>query len=131
MLPPTYTVFGTIDSPGLIALDMIAAAGVADGGDDGKPATGRDDHVSPDRLTREKTQSRTKLAVVVRFCDPQLARVGPARAVLLARFGLDVELDVVALDLGDLHVGGVVLAFRPGEVALELLTDLRRRHPSV
>ena len=38
-LPPTYTVFGTIDSPGLMALDMIAAAGVADGSDDGKPVT--------------------------------------------------------------------------------------------
>jgi peptidyl-prolyl cis-trans isomerase B (cyclophilin B) len=37
-LPPTYTVFGTIDGPGLMALDMIAAAGVADGSDDGKPA---------------------------------------------------------------------------------------------
>jgi peptidyl-prolyl cis-trans isomerase B (cyclophilin B) len=38
-LPPTYTVFGTIDGPGLMALDMIAAAGVADGSTDGKPAT--------------------------------------------------------------------------------------------
>jgi peptidyl-prolyl cis-trans isomerase B (cyclophilin B) len=38
-LPPIYTVFGTIDSPGLTALDMIAAAGVADGSDDGKPLT--------------------------------------------------------------------------------------------
>jgi len=38
VLPPTYTVFGAIDSPGLIALDMIAAAGVTAGGDDGKPA---------------------------------------------------------------------------------------------
>jgi peptidyl-prolyl cis-trans isomerase B (cyclophilin B) len=38
-LPPTYTVFGTIDSPGLTALEMIAASGVADGSDDGKPAT--------------------------------------------------------------------------------------------
>jgi len=38
VLPPTYTVFGAIDSPGLIALDMIAAAGATAGGDDGKPA---------------------------------------------------------------------------------------------
>jgi peptidyl-prolyl cis-trans isomerase B (cyclophilin B) len=38
VLPPTYTVFGTIDSPGLTALDMIAEAGVTAGGDDGKPA---------------------------------------------------------------------------------------------
>jgi peptidyl-prolyl cis-trans isomerase B (cyclophilin B) len=37
VLPPTYTVFGTIDSPGLTALDMIAAAGVTGGADDGKP----------------------------------------------------------------------------------------------
>ncbi|MFI5508829.1 peptidylprolyl isomerase [Mycobacterium sp. NPDC051804] len=37
MLPPTYTVFGTIDQTGLATLDKIAAAGVADGGDDGKP----------------------------------------------------------------------------------------------
>ncbi len=38
MLPPTYTVFGTIDKTGLATLDKIAAAGVTDGGDDGKPA---------------------------------------------------------------------------------------------
>jgi peptidyl-prolyl cis-trans isomerase B (cyclophilin B) len=38
-LPPTYTVFGTIDSPGLMALDKVAAGGVADGTDDGKPVT--------------------------------------------------------------------------------------------
>jgi peptidyl-prolyl cis-trans isomerase B (cyclophilin B) len=38
VLPPTYTVFGSIDSPGLTALDVMAAAGVAGGGDDGKPA---------------------------------------------------------------------------------------------
>jgi peptidyl-prolyl cis-trans isomerase B (cyclophilin B) len=37
MLPPTYTVFGTIDGPGLMALDSVAAGGVADGSDDGKP----------------------------------------------------------------------------------------------
>jgi peptidyl-prolyl cis-trans isomerase B (cyclophilin B) len=36
-LPPTYTVFGTIDSPGLATLDKVAAGGVADGSDDGKP----------------------------------------------------------------------------------------------
>jgi peptidyl-prolyl cis-trans isomerase B (cyclophilin B) len=38
-LPPTYTVFGTIDGPGLEVLDRIAADGVGDGSDDGKPAT--------------------------------------------------------------------------------------------
>ena len=38
-LPPTYTVFGTIDAKGLGALDKIAAAGVAGGGEDGRPAT--------------------------------------------------------------------------------------------
>ncbi|BBY16376.1 peptidylprolyl isomerase [Mycolicibacterium litorale] len=37
-LPPTYTVFGTIDATGLATLDKIAARGVAGGGDDGKPA---------------------------------------------------------------------------------------------
>ncbi|KUH98512.1 cyclophilin [Mycolicibacterium acapulense] len=36
-LPPTYTVFGTIDQTGLATLDKIAAEGVADGGEDGKP----------------------------------------------------------------------------------------------
>ena len=39
MLPPTYTVFGTIDTTGLATLDKIAAGGVADGSNDGKPAT--------------------------------------------------------------------------------------------
>ncbi|MGW0158525.1 peptidylprolyl isomerase [Mycobacterium sp. NPDC003323] len=38
-LPPTYTVFGTIDASGLDVLDQIAAGGVADGSDDGEPAT--------------------------------------------------------------------------------------------
>ena len=37
VMPPTYTVFGTIDQTGLATLDKIAAAGVADGSDDGKP----------------------------------------------------------------------------------------------
>jgi peptidyl-prolyl cis-trans isomerase B (cyclophilin B) len=37
MLPPTYTVFGTIDSAGLATLDKVAARGVAGGSDDGKP----------------------------------------------------------------------------------------------
>jgi peptidyl-prolyl cis-trans isomerase B (cyclophilin B) len=37
-LPPQYTVFGTIDQTGLATLDKIAAAGVAGGGEDGKPA---------------------------------------------------------------------------------------------
>jgi peptidyl-prolyl cis-trans isomerase B (cyclophilin B) len=38
-LPPTYTVFGTIDPTGLATLDKIAAEGTADGSDDGKPST--------------------------------------------------------------------------------------------
>jgi peptidyl-prolyl cis-trans isomerase B (cyclophilin B) len=38
-LPPTYTVFGTIDDAGLEVLDQIAADGVGDGSDDGAPAT--------------------------------------------------------------------------------------------
>ncbi|MGV0816165.1 peptidylprolyl isomerase [Mycolicibacterium boenickei] len=38
LLPPTYTVFGTIDKSGLATLDAIAADGVADGSNDGKPA---------------------------------------------------------------------------------------------
>ena len=38
-LPPGYTVFGTIDKTGLDTLDKIGAAGVAGGGEDGKPAT--------------------------------------------------------------------------------------------
>ncbi|MHA3022251.1 peptidylprolyl isomerase [Mycobacterium sp. BMJ-28] len=37
-LPPNYTVFGTIDQTGLATLDKIAKAGVAGGGQDGKPA---------------------------------------------------------------------------------------------
>ncbi|MGE2713670.1 peptidylprolyl isomerase [Mycolicibacterium litorale] len=37
-LPPTYTVFGTVDATGLATLDKIAARGVAGGGDDGEPA---------------------------------------------------------------------------------------------
>jgi peptidyl-prolyl cis-trans isomerase B (cyclophilin B) len=37
-LPPQYTVFGTIDETGLATLDKIAAAGVAGGEPDGKPA---------------------------------------------------------------------------------------------
>jgi peptidyl-prolyl cis-trans isomerase B (cyclophilin B) len=37
-LPPNYTVFGSIDETGLATLDNIAKAGVAGGGEDGKPA---------------------------------------------------------------------------------------------
>ncbi len=36
-LPPNYTVFGSIDETGLQTLDKIAKAGVAGGGQDGKP----------------------------------------------------------------------------------------------
>ncbi|WP_396898505.1 peptidylprolyl isomerase [Mycolicibacterium sp.] len=39
LLPPTYTVFGTVDQTGLATLDKIAADGVEGGGADGKPAT--------------------------------------------------------------------------------------------
>ncbi|MCD5418254.1 peptidylprolyl isomerase [Rhodococcus pyridinivorans] len=38
VLPPRYTVFGTIDETGLATLDKIAAAGVAGGAADGAPA---------------------------------------------------------------------------------------------
>jgi peptidyl-prolyl cis-trans isomerase B (cyclophilin B) len=38
-LPPTYTVFGTIDETGLAVVDKIAAGGVQDGSEDGKPST--------------------------------------------------------------------------------------------
>ncbi|BBZ28203.1 cyclophilin [Mycolicibacterium madagascariense] len=38
-LPPTYTVFGTVDETGLAVVDAIARAGVKDGSDDGAPAT--------------------------------------------------------------------------------------------
>ena len=39
VLPPTYTVFGTVQADGLATIDKIAKAGVAGGGGDGKPAT--------------------------------------------------------------------------------------------
>jgi peptidyl-prolyl cis-trans isomerase B (cyclophilin B) len=39
LLPPQYTVFGTIDTKGLAALDKISAAGVKDNSSDGAPAT--------------------------------------------------------------------------------------------
>jgi peptidyl-prolyl cis-trans isomerase B (cyclophilin B) len=39
-LPPTYTVFGTIDAAGLTVVDKIAAGGVQGGTDDGKPTIG-------------------------------------------------------------------------------------------
>ncbi|MFV9431266.1 peptidylprolyl isomerase [Rhodococcus rhodochrous] len=38
VLPPQYTVFGTIDETGLATLDKIAAAGVSGGAADGAPA---------------------------------------------------------------------------------------------
>ncbi|MFB8009100.1 peptidylprolyl isomerase [Nocardia sp. NPDC056000] len=37
-LPPAYTVFGTVDAPGMSILDRVAAAGVAGGGSDGTPS---------------------------------------------------------------------------------------------
>jgi peptidyl-prolyl cis-trans isomerase B (cyclophilin B) len=39
LLPPAYTVFGTINPAGLAVLDKVASAGVAGGSDDGAPAT--------------------------------------------------------------------------------------------
>ncbi|WP_424757425.1 peptidylprolyl isomerase [Mycobacterium sp.] len=39
LLPPAYTVFGTINQAGLAVLDKIAAGGVSGGSDDGAPAT--------------------------------------------------------------------------------------------
>ena len=38
-LPPTYTAFGTVDETGLAVVDRIAAGGVEDGSEDGKPAS--------------------------------------------------------------------------------------------
>lgn len=38
-LPPTYTVFGSVDETGLAVVDKIAAGGVKDGSDDGQPTT--------------------------------------------------------------------------------------------
>ncbi|MEU0496520.1 peptidylprolyl isomerase [Mycobacterium sp. NPDC006124] len=38
-LPPTYTVFGSVDETGLTVVDRIAAGGVKDGGEDGTPAS--------------------------------------------------------------------------------------------
>jgi peptidyl-prolyl cis-trans isomerase B (cyclophilin B) len=38
-LPPTYTVFGTVDETGLAVVEKIAARGVQGGADDGKPTT--------------------------------------------------------------------------------------------
>ena len=37
-MPPTYTAFGTVDETGLAVVDRVAAGGVKEGGDDGKPA---------------------------------------------------------------------------------------------
>jgi peptidyl-prolyl cis-trans isomerase B (cyclophilin B) len=37
LLPPTYTIFGTITPAGLAVIDKIAAGGVVGGGDDGRP----------------------------------------------------------------------------------------------
>ncbi|MCT7659636.1 peptidylprolyl isomerase [Mycobacterium deserti] len=38
VMPPKFTVFGTIDATGMAVLDKVAAAGVTGGADDGKPA---------------------------------------------------------------------------------------------
>ena len=37
MLPPAYTVFGTMDAAGLKVVKAIGAAGTVDGGPDGAP----------------------------------------------------------------------------------------------
>jgi peptidyl-prolyl cis-trans isomerase B (cyclophilin B) len=37
LLPPNYTLFGTVDATGLATLDKIAAAGTSDGSTDGAP----------------------------------------------------------------------------------------------
>jgi peptidyl-prolyl cis-trans isomerase B (cyclophilin B) len=37
-LPPTYTVFGSVDETGMVPVDKIAAAGVAGGNLDGRPS---------------------------------------------------------------------------------------------
>ncbi|MFB7875065.1 MULTISPECIES: peptidylprolyl isomerase [unclassified Nocardia] len=37
-LPPNYTIFGTIDEPGLATLDKVAGGGVEGGAEDGAPA---------------------------------------------------------------------------------------------
>ena len=37
LLPPTYTIFGTITPAGLAVIDKIASGGVVGGGDDGAP----------------------------------------------------------------------------------------------
>lgn len=39
-LPPSYTVFGTIDEVGLAVVDKVAAGGVQGGSEDGVPTTG-------------------------------------------------------------------------------------------
>jgi peptidyl-prolyl cis-trans isomerase B (cyclophilin B) len=39
-LPPSFTVFGSMDSAGLATVDKIATGGVQGRGDDGKPVTG-------------------------------------------------------------------------------------------
>ena len=36
-LPPTYTVFGSVDDAGLATLDTMTSVGIASGADDGKP----------------------------------------------------------------------------------------------
>jgi peptidyl-prolyl cis-trans isomerase A (cyclophilin A) len=38
LLPPNYTIFGTVTQAGLAVIDKIAAGGVAGGKDDGTPA---------------------------------------------------------------------------------------------
>jgi peptidyl-prolyl cis-trans isomerase B (cyclophilin B) len=48
-LPPMYTVFGSVDETGLATVDQIAAAGVQDGTDDGRPT--KDVTIQSVRLT--------------------------------------------------------------------------------
>ena len=55
-LPPTYTVFGTVDETGLATVDQIAAAGVQNGTDDGKPTKDVTIRVGAPELTRPWTR---------------------------------------------------------------------------
>jgi peptidyl-prolyl cis-trans isomerase B (cyclophilin B) len=51
-LPPLYTVFGTIDAPGLAVIDKVAA-----GGDDGSMSAGGGVPTIPVTITSMKTKA--------------------------------------------------------------------------
>ena len=66
-LPPNYTVFGKIDDTGLATLDKIAAAGVAGGGQDGKPQARRPGQVDRAGLTqRDDARCRRRRTALTR-----------------------------------------------------------------